>query len=377
MKLAKRMTIYFTCLGIFSALGIVFCYTTACKVLASFLFCKGYFLFLQGKKQLIVSLCMGISTTAWFTAISFLINYHSKKQSVQKQLEYFYEEIRHRCYERIIYKQNDYDNDYEEVFSIMSFLKKYIDIVLDYAQNLPAIVRWFKKRKQKRVKEKILKKYYPFCKKDLDIFQFVGHNKYALICSIYSDLFTYFELISGYQNDISEQKHIITKINEKISQLPCTPSDLIEKISKYKEIIAKDVTTWTKEDNDFLSDFNFTAYHDYMDVKSEKNKMQNYIHMYEHYVDVTNNKLRSRYPYNTKEHQGFVKKKDIQAKFFEVNRQSFLGEHVGDLIFPELFLVEDHQELYSIDDEAVRYNGAYIMKYNEDSERVNSQQSSI
>lgn len=228
-----------------------------------------------------------------------------------------YVAIRNRCFSRIFYEKNSYDRDCDEVASIYDYLNEKKSLILDYRPLTLLIKVKIHKlidKSKKKHKEKTDLTHLSLSNR-ISLFEYTAEDKYALICSIFSDLYKYFSVINMYQSSIEDCSRLIKLYEEKMQQL--TEADL--KYGMYENMI----------------------------------KLQKQQRL------IQERKLLSRYPLNTTEYKTFVNKRDLIAKFYATDKNfsdSVFYTYVVELLEPKDALVEDDDTLYSPKDEKLTLN---------------------
>ena len=317
MKNAQKITIYLFFVSIFTAFLIWFCKSNIFTSVHTSLLKYEIFAIFKGNREFTVNLLLGISTSAWFATFGFYIDYKEKKRLLQEELVKVYVAIRNRCFSRMFYEKNSYDSDCDEVASIYDYLNEKKSLILDY-RPLTLLI----KVKMHRLTSKIRKKSEE--KTDLtplslsnrmSLFEHTSEDKYALICSIFGDLYVYFGFINMYQSSIEDCSRLIKLYEEKMQRL--TEADL--KYDMYENMI----------------------------------KLQKQQRL------IQKRKLLSRYPYNTTEFKAFVNKKDLVSKFYAADSKFpdyVFATYLVEILEPKDALVEDDDTLYSPDDERLKVN---------------------
>jgi hypothetical protein len=308
MKSLKKVMMYFLSLSFIALFGVWFCKSKSCGSLHECLLSYNLFSIFKGNKEFIVSILVDISLTSFFTAIGFFISYMEKVKKRQEELKRFYIIIRNRCFDRIFYEQNSYDEDYEEVASIFDYLTKYRSDVLEYRPILLVFkVKIF--NLIYKAKKVLLKKNNE--KAFISIFNYVKEDKYALICSCFSDIYRYFYLLHMYQTSITESKKVILLYEKKVKE------------------IGED-SAWSKL------------------LEAEKRNLE-----------VKKNRLVSRFPYNTKELKTFLNKKALMAKVYSIDTAfpgDIYSEHFCEMMSLEDAIIEDKDISYNIGDVEITYD---------------------
>lgn len=207
MRRMFRVTLYMFIVGFFTLLLIYFCESKCfCEIRNDLLMCDIFSIF-RGNKDFVVNLLLGISTSAWFAAFGFFVEYFNKKRDIEKELKKIYLNVRNRCYNRIFFEKKSYKDDENEVSEICSYLDKYLPTILDYKPHLLIIKVMLKKFVRNFIKKKINTNH-----------NYYSENKYALACKIFSELNAYFQSIHIYQETIKECTKIIQVCNRKVDE---------------------------------------------------------------------------------------------------------------------------------------------------------------
>lgn len=308
MKSLKKVMMYFFSLSFIAFWGVWFCKSKSCGTIHEYLLSYNLFSIFKGNKEFIIAILVDIGLTSFFTAIGFFISYMEKVKKRQEELKHFYITIRERCFDRIFYEQNSYDNDSKEVSSMLDYLNEYKNDVLEY-QPLLLVFKVKVFNLIYKTKEVILKNHNE--KDFISIFNYENQDKYALICSCFSDLYSYFLLLHMYQVSIIESEKAILLYEKKIKE------------------IGED-SAWS------------------MLLEKEK-----------HNLEVKKNRLVSRFPYNTKELKTFLNKKNLMAKVYSLD-SAFPGdiysEHYCEIMSLEDAIVEDKDISYNVGDTEITYN---------------------
>lgn len=197
MKANRRLTRYMLIISILSSLGVWFCTSTSCIKIQNHLLEFKIFSAFIGKRSIVIDILLSISVTAWFAAGGFLIDYFNKKSQAKKDIIQMYKTIRKRCFHNILFNDNYYKYNYDEVSSILEYLYEKKSMVMDYQAPL-------------------LKLYVKICKfikakqGKAEPTTFHKDNKYALIIAIYTTLLNYFVPVNIIQTEIRTTEKIIT-----------------------------------------------------------------------------------------------------------------------------------------------------------------------
>lgn len=132
MRILQKIIIYLFFMFISTAFGIWFCSSDTFIPIQKFLFQFKLFSIFKGKREFIINLLLSLNISTGFATLGFYIDYIEKKKQQQEKLITFYVTIRNKCFDRILYQKNSYDNDYDEVDLIYNFLNEYKPIILDY-----------------------------------------------------------------------------------------------------------------------------------------------------------------------------------------------------------------------------------------------------
>lgn len=311
MKSTKKITCYLFLVSITTSFLIWFCKSDIFTQIQMFLLRISVFTVFRGNRDFIVNLLLGISTSAWFATFGFYIEYKEKKRHVQDELQKTYLTIRNRCFSRIFYERNSYDHDYDEVASIYNYLKEKKSLIFDY-RPVSLIIKIKIHKLMNRIKNTSGEKKtltQSLLSKDISLFEYMAEDKYALICSILGDLYSYFTVIDMYQVPIKD----------------CT-----RLIKLYEDKMQKTAET----------DIRYKMY-------------ENMIKLQKQHLLVLERKLLSRYPFNTTEYQTFVNKKNLLAKFYAIDDKfsNAMSTYVVEILEPKDAIIEDDDTLYSPNDE--------------------------
>lgn len=326
MKLTKKLTVYLLTLGFLSALGVWFCMDSIFKNLHEHLLNYSIFSIFRGNREFYINLLVGICTSSLFAAIGFLVSYFETKKKRQEQLIAFYLKIKDECFENILYKKNYYDNKHGEVVSIRNYLNEYKNIVLDYSPFFLKIKVRIKKHIRKKAKSNHTNSTWNSTK-------YKEENLFALICSLFGDLFRYFSYIDLMQSFIIEIDRVISISRDN------------------KKRLEDEYSQFNNEGNHFNA----------KRKKIEIDTINRTICTYEEFYAILKNRLTSRFPYNTKEYQLFLDKEDLVSKFYSIDQNipEFSFCYFGELLSIDNYIVKDNEILYQSNDSEINYNSNF------------------
>lgn len=208
MKSTKILIRYMLILSIMSSLGIWFCISKSCINIQNYLLEFEFFSVFIGNRNLVIDILLSISVTAWFATGGFIIDYINKKSHAQKHLLQMYNIIRERCFDKILFEDNYYKTNPDEVSSFLDYLYRHISNVTDY--QFPIILK---------IKVKISNFIRIRIKKDRsELPTYFQEDKYALIVLLFSTLLSYFNPLNIIQTKIISEKKAISLCKNKISE---------------------------------------------------------------------------------------------------------------------------------------------------------------
>lgn len=296
MRKSFKIATYLLSVSVLSAIGIWLC--------KSVIWLQCYI-----DVDLCTNILLGISTNALFASIGFWINYFDKKQELKEDLLIVYRTIRQRCFERLFYEANSYDNDTNEVSQIYDYLNQNRKLCFDYRP--PFLLMKIKALK-------LFDKFrYLFKKKNLSsnnsvTNKYISEDPYALICSLYGQLSFYFSYLHILQVSMDEYDRIIELCNKKLSQ--------------------------NDEGNRNLSE-----YKSYLEI-TKKQKL------------LAERRLESRFCFETKYSQDLMDKKDWFSKFYAIDlhlNDNQFSDYSSYYLLPEECIIEDSVKPY---DEITTYD---------------------
>lgn len=204
-KIAKWLII-FSITTIIALFICKFCYLENIK---NIFFQYKIFRVLEGERDFIVDILLGICTSFWFSTVPAIIAYFNQKKKYHEELESFFITIKNRCYERLFFEANSYDDVPEEANAIFNYLNEKRYLTLKYWPPLLRIrVKLYKLNRI--IINKLTKK------SSLQTSSYSKENTYALICSIYSDLYSYFAYIIMHNYTMKDYERSINYCNSKI-----------------------------------------------------------------------------------------------------------------------------------------------------------------
>lgn len=259
MRRSLKTAIYLLCVSVLSATGIWLCK-------------RVIWLQTYADVDLYTNLLLGICTNALFASVGFWINYFDKKQELKKDLFINYRKIRNRCFERLFYEANSYDNDFDEVAEICDYLNQNRKIFFDYWP--PLLVVKVTTRKLFNKFRFLIKKREAFSSNS-DTNNYLSEDPYAVICSLYAQLSFFFTYLNGLQLSLCECDRIIEFCKTKLSQSDET--DIYQ--SEYKV----------------------------------------YLEEFKKFKALLKRRLESRFCYGSRYSQSLSDKKDLFAKFYAID----------------------------------------------------------
>lgn len=211
MKKIRRLTVYMFLIGIITLLLAFFCNGDILCGVRNFLLQGNVFSVFKGKRDLFVNLLLGISTSAWFASLGFLVEYFNRKRELEKNLKEIYYSLRNKCYGNLFFENYQYEKDPNEVNSMCLFFEENRSVILDYTPfflrlkvllfRLLRFIRNFFSKKEKT-----------------DRYTYYKENKYALIRNLCAELNTYFQIIHMYQCNLFQYNIIIDACKNEITK---------------------------------------------------------------------------------------------------------------------------------------------------------------
>ena len=279
MKLSKRLTLYLLLLCVLSAFGLYVCQSSLLAEWRSTLVKFLPFCLLKGKNDLVSNLLLAVSTSSFFAALGFLINYYNVKKEHEQQLVAFYSRIRNECFDNLFYKMNYYDNRPEEVKKLIDCLNENMKVVIDYR---PAFLL---------IKNKVYKLFNKGSNKDSNLYQYADEDLYGLICAFFSRAYSYFDFIHMHQCAISETKRMIKLFQNKKRKA----------LNRYNH---------------------YMSIPDIFLAKIEKGSIEYYEDCLQLHKDISTKMWRRLvYRYNITQSNGFKSKKDLMAMCYAIDNK--------------------------------------------------------
>lgn len=186
MRKSLRIAIYLSCVSFLAVIVILVCRIETIIDL---------FHQINIDEEFFSNLFLGIGTNGLFAAIGFWIDYFDKKAKIKEELVVLYKAIRSKCFKRILFEANSYENDSDEVTKIYDFLYANGKTLRDYRPPMlllrVKVAKFLKKRKNT-----------PSCRKFFN--KYASEDPYALICVLCVELLTYFTYLNSMQLSLTE-----------------------------------------------------------------------------------------------------------------------------------------------------------------------------